>query len=81
MIRCAVCNSKIKPPKRAWTTAPGGVNFYPTVGPGPAYAKELQRWAESIPFVHERCEASAPPGAVVALNLEYRLEAWRRAAR
>ena len=81
MIHCDVCGGKIKPPKRAWTSTENGINFYKAAGPGPAYAKELQRWAKKgIPFVHERCEANAPPGAVVALPLEPRLQAWRQAA-
>ncbi len=80
IIRCTVCDGKIKPPKRAWTSTENGINFYKAADLGPAFAKELERWAKSIPFIHERCEAGAPPGAVVALHLEPRLQAWRRAA-
>ena len=84
MIRCAVCQGRVRPPARPWTTAEGGgVSFYRTDSDMDAYAKELGRLAKQVAFVHEACAENAAPGTlpkkcVIALDLNTRLRQQQR---
>lgn len=79
MIRCALCNNRIRPPSRPWTEAEDGrIHFYQTTTDMKVYAKELARLARRIPFIHEACIMAAEPGTlphsyIRALNLDVRL--------
>ena len=85
MIKCAICQGRVRPPSRPWTiTADGGISFYRTTLDGMAlYEKELARLAKATPFVHELCVEVADPDTVperhiVALNLDIRLRHQQR---
>ena len=85
MIKCTVCQGRVRPPSRPWTTtADGGINFYRTTPDGMAfYERELTRLAKTAPFVHELCIEGADPDTVpekhiVALNLDIRLRQQQR---
>lgn len=84
MIRCAVCQGRVRPPARAWTTTEGGgVSFFKTGSDIKAYAKELGRLAKKVAFVHETCAENAAPGTlpekcIIALDLATRLRHQQR---
>lgn len=84
MIRCEVCQRRVRPPARPWTTAEGGgVSFYKAGSDMDAYAKELGRLAKNVAFVHETCAEEAAPDTlpkkyIVALDLNARLRQQQR---
>ena len=79
MIRCIVCQGRVRPPPRPWAvTDSGSVHFYESGTPMVAYEKELARLAKKLPFIHERCKEAAAPGTlperfITALDLDARL--------
>lgn len=87
MIRCAICQRRVRPPPRPWAvTEGGGVHFYQAGTPMATYEKELARLAKKVPFVHERCKEAAAPGTlpephIVALDLDTRLRLQQRGGR
>ena len=84
MIRCTVCQGRVRPPPRPWAAVDGGVHFYQTNSDMAAYAKVLATLAKKMAFVHEACAEAAEPGTlpqphVVALNLDAKLRAQQQA--
>jgi hypothetical protein len=77
VIRCAICQGRVRPPDRPWTTTESGdVHFYRSGTDMRVYAKELSRVAKRIRFVHEFCVGENPglmPVCIVALDLQARL--------
>lgn len=80
MIRCVICQGRVRPPARPWSALPdGGVHFYNTTpGSMEVYAKWLGRLAKKVPLAHERCVETAQLGTlpekyVTALDLDGRL--------
>ena len=84
MIKCAVCQGRIRPPSRPWTPVAGGVSFYQTTPDGMAlYEKWLVALSRKTAFVHEACAGAAEPGTlpnphVVAHDLGIRLRQQQR---
>lgn len=74
MIRCAICGGRVRPPKLAWTDTGERVRFYHVTWNPLAYAKELERLAKKVPFVHEGClrKGERSGRRLVALDLETR---------
>jgi hypothetical protein len=78
MIKCAVCDNRIRPPSRPWQEIKGGVHFYRTTSDMEVYAKWLAKLAKKVAFVHEACAEAAEPGTlpekyIVAQDLNARL--------
>ena len=83
MIRCAVCQGRVRSPARPWSAVEGGVHFYEAGSSMKEYAKWLAALAKRVPFVHERCAETAAPGTlpekyVLALDLDSRLRQQQR---
>ena len=83
MIKCIVCQGRVRPPPRPWQEVTGGVHFYESGTPMSVYAKELERLAKTTPFVHESCAHNAEPGTLppvhmVAADLDSRLRQQQR---
>ena len=83
MIRCAVCQGRIRPPSRPWAAVEGGVHFYKTTSDMAAYAKEMAKLAKKVPFIHEACARAAKPGTLpqphmIATSLNDRLREQQR---
>ena len=60
-----------------------GVHFYESGTPMSVYAKELERLAKTVPFVHEACaedseHGTLPPVHMVAADLDSRLRQQQR---
>ncbi len=85
MVKCTVCQGRVRPPSRPWTTAAdGGIHFYRTTSDGMAlYEEWLTKFTKRVPMVHEACAEAAKPGTlperhIVALNLDIRLRHQQR---
>lgn len=83
MIKCAVCQGRIRPPKRPWTDAPDGFHFYEAGTSMEVYAKWLARLNKKLPVVHEQCVRAAAPDTlpekyIQALDLDIRLRMQQR---
>ncbi len=86
MIRCTLCQGRIRPPTRPWAEVESGVHFYQTTSDMAAYARWLAKLAKKIPFVHKACLDKAEPGTlsqpfVIALDLDAGLRRLQRRAR
>ena len=83
MIKCTICQNRIRPPTRPWSEVDGGVHFYQTTSDMKAYARWLAKLAKKIPFVHKACLDKAEPGMmsqpfVIALDLDAGLRRQQR---
>lgn len=80
MIKCTICQGRIRPPKRPWTDTPDGFHFYEAGSSMEVYTKWLARLAKRIDMVHEDCYDQADPkpqGVLIAQDFEKRLR-WRQ---
>ena len=86
MIRCTLCQGRVRPPKRPWAAVPSGIHFYRTTSDMDAYAQVLVELSKKMPFVHEDCLEDAAPGSVtrpymIACNLNNRMQIQQRKTR
>lgn len=92
MIRCTLCQGRIRPPTRPWSAVRGGVHFYQTTSDMDAYAKVLVALSKKMPFVHVDCLEEAEPDRrgrgnvipwpyMIADNLSARLQIQQKRTR
>jgi hypothetical protein len=75
-LRCKVCNSRVRPPTRAWAESErGGVHFYKTNNTD-SYVEFILKLGKKLPVIHELCAKGrpelVPPNALIALNVYLR---------
>lgn len=86
MIKCKLCQGRVRPPSRPWLEVESGVHFYEAGSSMKEYANELGRMSKRIPFVHKACRDAAAPGTLsqpfmIALDLDAGLRRQQRRGR
>ena len=85
MIKCNLCQGRVRPPSRPWAEIEGGVHFYEAGSSMKEYARWLTALAKRVLFVHKACLDAAAPDTlsktyIVALDLDagLRLQQMRK---